>query len=385
VPGQLYPLIPGRLSFVAHEDDEHTAAEISRNPELFFFSTDLHERYRPFCSDFGPVNLAAVARFCEYMRDKEADARLAGRHLVYYCSDDVESVSNAAFLLGAHLLLQHAHTPDAAARPFTTIHGIPIVPFRDATFVKSSFPLTVLDCLRGLRRAVEMGWFRLGEFDVDAYEALDDADVDMHRVCPKFIACRGPDQHAADTPPVDETMARLRGLGASAVVRLNEASSYGREASERAGLRHYELFFEDCKTPSDALVAKFLSVARNHSVVGVHCQAGLGRTGTMIGVWLVGACGFTAAEAIAWLRIVRPGSVIGPQQNYLQWIEARLRFGPAGLGAAPQATASPGATASAGPGAGVLGRSASAGFAAVPSALSEQLAAQIRSAVSRRR
>ena len=27
---------------------------------------------------------------------------------------------------------------------------------------------------------------------------------------------------------------------------------------------------------------------------------------------------FTAAEAIAWLRICRPGSVIGPQQHYME-------------------------------------------------------------------
>ncbi|XP_033109288.1 dual specificity protein phosphatase CDC14A-like, partial [Anneissia japonica] len=27
---------------------------------------------------------------------------------------------------------------------------------------------------------------------------------------------------------------------------------------------------------------------------------------------------FTAAEAIAWLRICRPGSVIGPQQHFME-------------------------------------------------------------------
>ncbi len=46
--------------------------------------------------------------------------------------------------------------------------------------------------------------------------------------------------------------------------------------------------------------------------------AGLGRTGTLIGAYLMKHYKFTAAEAIAWLRICRPGSVIGPQQNYLE-------------------------------------------------------------------
>ena len=32
----------------------------------------------------------------------------------------------------------------------------------------------------------------------------------------------------------------------------------------------------------------------------------------------------TAAEAIGWLRICRPGSVIGPQQQYLEEIQSRM-------------------------------------------------------------
>lgn len=46
-------------------------------------------------------------------------------------------------------------------------------------------------------------------------------------------------------------------------------------------------------------------------------SAGLGRTGTMIACYLIKHYKFTADEAIAWIRICRPGSVIGHQQSWL--------------------------------------------------------------------
>lgn len=53
----------------------------------------------------------------------------------------------------------------------------------------------------------------------------------------------------------------------------------------------------------------------------VHCKAGLGRTGTCIGAYLMKHYGFTAKEAISWMRICRPGCVIGPQQQFLEKIQ----------------------------------------------------------------
>ena len=43
-------------------------------------------------------------------------------------------------------------------------------------------------------------------------------------------------------------------------------------------------------------------------VVGVHCLAGKGRTGTMLATWFV-RTGLTAEDAIAHVRAARPGSI----------------------------------------------------------------------------
>ena len=52
--------------------------------------------------------------------------------------------------------------------------------------------------------------------------------------------------------------------------------------------------------------------------LAVHCKAGLGRTGLLICAYMMKHFGFTAHEAIGYIRICRPGSVIGCQQ---QWLE----------------------------------------------------------------
>lgn len=108
------------------------------------------------------------------------------------------------------------------------------------------------------------------------------------------------------------------------VVRLNKRC-YNEQDFINAGINHVDAFFLDGSCPPTKILLKVLEAFENCTgAFAVHCKAGLGRTGTCIGAYLMKHYRFTAAEAIGWMRVCRPGCVIGPQQHYLQQIEARM-------------------------------------------------------------
>jgi len=173
-------------------------------------------------------------------------------------------------------------------------------------------------------------WYFQAKFNTAEYLRLNQLDQgDMNWIIPgKILAMSSPSTNTRDgglKPSYFFPVFRLHRV--RTVVKLNE-KMYSSHLFEEEGIKVEDLEYPDGSNPYDDTIVDFIRICdkelQSGRAVAVHCRAGLGRTGTLIGLYIMYKHGWTAKQTIAWLRLCRPGSVVGEQQQFLQEMETKI-------------------------------------------------------------
>ncbi|XP_056629412.1 dual specificity protein phosphatase CDC14B isoform X3 [Triplophysa dalaica] len=336
--------------------------KLRTSPDRHYFCIDEELAYENFYADFGPLNLAMFYHFCCKLNKKLKVTKqthnmilfykmlssflvcnthservflwqscaLTKKKIVFYTCGDRKKQANAAYLIGSYAVMHLQKTPEEAYSLLLS-QNASYLPFRDASFGTCMYNLNILDCLRAVHKALEFGWLDFSKFNVDEYEHYERAENgDFNWIIPgKFLAFSGPHpkskiENGYPLHAPEAYFPYFRKHDITTIIRLNK-KMYDAKRFTDMGFSHHDLFFVDGSTPNDVILTKFLNICENaEGGIAVHCKAGLGRTGTLIACYMMKHFRITAAEAIAWIRICRPGSVIGPQQNFTEGKQSSL-------------------------------------------------------------
>jgi cell division cycle 14 len=293
-----------------------------------FFSVDKKLFYNNFYLDFGPLNIGSTLQFSHVMNKILASAKSTQRKIYFYSSPDPKLKANAVCLLGCWGVLFQHMTPEQAFAPF---QHLSFTSFHDATPTACNYNLTIVDCLKGLEKALKCNYIDPITFNIQEYHHYEQVENgDLSWMSKKFIAFAGPhnvyslssEGYVTLTP--EHYIPYFKKNNVTLVIRLNE-KLYDENRFINAGIDHLDLYYPDGSNPPENILLRFIEACENTSgAVAVHCKAGLGRTGTCIGAYMIKHEKFTAKEVIGWLRLCRPGSVIGPQQQFMEAVQQKF-------------------------------------------------------------
>lgn len=303
-------IIPDRLYWVA------SSVSPKSKPNSFYICTDEILKYSPLNLDFGPLNLSMLYTFCIELKRILTSPAYEYQRIIHCTSQNYKEKLNSAYLMASFQVLVLGKS---AYQAYSLFKPLNLKSFRDAGEGDCAYQCTLFHCLNALQRAMRLNWFTLDSFNFSLYTYFEKVENgDMNWIIPnKLLAFSCPSAYPVHGLSIKTYAHVFNKLNIGTVIRINK-KRYEESGFTSHGLQHFSLHFPDGGVPNTRIIEKFLEICiREPQGLAVHCKAGLGRTGTLIGCYAIKVLQFPADEFIAWCRICRPGSIIASQQDFL--------------------------------------------------------------------
>lgn len=313
----MYKLIDN-IYIEIHKNIQYTETRIKNNPDLFITSSDYHEYSNFLKNEYGPINIYNIVLFTNFITEIKNKVRLPIVYYVYSNKNNTDLL-NALFLFGCYFIIKENYSVAELLFNISYIFEHCTQYYICCSSKYNGYVTTIKDCFKTIKYICDNNYFDITTFNIDEYlYYMNYAFRDMTLVLNKFLAMSCPSIYS-----INNVINELKKQNIKNIIRLNGENAYDKSLFEKNNIIIHDLYFEDMTTPSLEIIKKFMNIISNHDIneiFAIHCKAGIGRTVVLICIYLILKLDFKPKNAIAYMRIMRSGSILHHQGLFLESI-----------------------------------------------------------------